>query len=378
MVSKIKFKNFKLFKDWQELEIKPITILIGKNNSGKSAVLKLPTMIGESLKGEVTEPISLNNKINLGKKYEELFYNKEILADTLDFEISDEKEKLFISIKGNNRGDGIEVKNYFYNDDEVKITKANLKGFKYSKVKSLRLNYDYIDAFREFPTEGYITDINGKIDSIGISGINAFKLLAQYKKNNNPLINSISRWFEVNFERWKIEINEISASIEGFDFVLSNDKIKNINILNTGSGIRQVLPLIVRSYMPVQEETLIIIEEPESHLHPAAHGNLAQRFVDSYVEDRSKRYLIETHSENFILRLQAMIADPESSFTSNDLQIYYVDYDENKLESVLKPISIDEDGEIEDWPDNVFNESIDEVYRLRRNQKKRRENAGEN
>jgi predicted ATP-dependent endonuclease of OLD family len=50
MVSQIRFKNFKLFKNWQTLEIKPITILIGKNNSGKTALLKLPAMIGESLK----------------------------------------------------------------------------------------------------------------------------------------------------------------------------------------------------------------------------------------------------------------------------------------------------------------------------------------
>ncbi len=110
MVSKIKFKNFKLFKNWQELEIKPITVLIGKNNTGKSAILKLPTIISESLKGEISEPISLDSKINVGKKYEELFYNKEILADTIDFEISDEKEILNISIKGNNRGDNVEIK----------------------------------------------------------------------------------------------------------------------------------------------------------------------------------------------------------------------------------------------------------------------------
>ncbi len=47
MITKIKFKNYKLFKQTQTLEIKPITILIGKNSSGKTAVLKLPTLICE-------------------------------------------------------------------------------------------------------------------------------------------------------------------------------------------------------------------------------------------------------------------------------------------------------------------------------------------
>lgn len=371
MVSKIRFKNFKLFKNWQELEIKPITVLIGKNNTGKSAILKLPTMISESLKGEISEPISLNSKISVGKRYEELFYNKEILADTIDFEISDEKEKLKISIKGNNRGDNVEIKSYTLNDEDIKITKSNLKGFKHAKVKSLKLPFDYIDAFREFPKAGYITDINGKIDSIGISGLNAFKLLAQYRKENNPLISLISKWFDTNFEGWKIEIKEIAASIEGFDFVLSNNKIKNINILNTGSGIRQVLPLIVRSYMPVEEETLIIIEEPESHLHPAAHGNLAQRFVDSFLENNSKRYLIETHSKNFILRLQALIADPKVDFSNKDIAVYYVDYKEDEQLSILERLEIDADGEFTKWPEEIFNESYKELLLLKQNQSDR-------
>lgn len=371
MVSKIKFKNFKLFKNWQELEIKPITILIGKNNTGKSAVLKLPTMISESLKGEIPEPISLNSKINVGKKYEELFYNKEILADTIDFEISDEKEVLKISIKGNNRGDNIEIKSYNLNDEDIKITKSNLKGFKYNKLKSLKLNYDYIDAFRKFPSGGYVTDINGRIENIGTSGLNAFKLLAQYRKENNPLLGAISKWFESNFEGWKIEIKEITASIEGFDFVLSNNKIKNINILNTGSGIRQVLPLIVRSYMPVEEETLIIIEEPESHLHPAAHGNLAQRFVESYLENDAKRYLIETHSKNFILRLQALIADPKVKFSTKDIAVYYVDYIENDQFSILERLDLDEFGDFTKWPDEIFNESYKELLLLKQNQSDR-------
>lgn len=371
MVSKIKFKNFKLFKNWQELEIKPITILIGKNNTGKSAVLKLPTMISESLKGEFSEPISLNSKINVGKKYEELFYNKEILADTIDFEISDEKEKLKICIKGDNRGDNIEVKSYNLNDEEIKITKSNIKGFKHSKVKSLKLAYDYIDAFREFPKGGYITDINGKIENIGITGQNAFKLLAQYRKENNPLLSSISKWFEENFEGWKIEIKEITASIEGFDFVLSNHKIKNINILNTGSGIRQVLPLIVRSFMPVEEETLVIMEEPESHLHPAAHGNLAQRFVESYLENKNKKYLIESHSKNFILRLQSLIADPKVNFTNEDVAVYYVDYLEDEQISTLERLEINEIGEFTKWPEEIFNESYAELLRLKQNQSDR-------
>lgn len=62
------------------------------------------------------------------------------------------------------------------------------------------------------------------------------------------------------------------------------------------------------------EPTLIVVEEPETHLHPAAHGDLAERFVDSFIEDSNKRYLIETHSQNFVLRLRRLIAEKNQTF----------------------------------------------------------------
>ncbi|MFN5772160.1 AAA family ATPase, partial [Flavobacterium sp.] len=94
MVSKIRFKNFKLFKNWQELEIKPITILIGKNNSGKTAVLKLPIIISEGLKGNINEAVKLEfDEIKLGSEYSDLVYNRKILpGEFLELEISNSQE----------------------------------------------------------------------------------------------------------------------------------------------------------------------------------------------------------------------------------------------------------------------------------------------
>lgn len=53
MIDKISFKNYKIFRNRQTLTLKPITILIGKNNTGKTAIARLPTMIANSLSGEI-------------------------------------------------------------------------------------------------------------------------------------------------------------------------------------------------------------------------------------------------------------------------------------------------------------------------------------
>ncbi len=56
-ISKITFENYKAFKNKQSIDIKPITILIGKNSSGKSAIAKLLTLIDNALSYEIKEPL---------------------------------------------------------------------------------------------------------------------------------------------------------------------------------------------------------------------------------------------------------------------------------------------------------------------------------
>src|SRR5690606_17595243 len=104
----------------------------------------------------------------------------------------------------------------------------------------------------------------------------------------------------------------------------------DINISQTGMGISQVLPLIIRAYKPCKDETLIIIEEPESHLHPYAHAQVAQLFFESLELDKNKKYLIETHSQNFILRMRRLIA--EGKLHPSEFALYYVEFDEDKNE----------------------------------------------
>ncbi len=374
MINKISFKNYKLFKEKQTLEIKPITILIGKNNSGKSAVLKLPTLISGSLEGKFSAPFQLeNNGVRIGISYDDLFYNKEITGEALEFEIEDEKDNLNIFISGDRKFD-VNISKLKFNKVDIDISKIDFNGFltksKKFKMPKWKINFDYIYSFRKFPDPQF-SDIFSEYTKIGTDGENAYKLLAQYYKDQNPILEEIQNWFMHNFENWKLDVKDLSSSSPSYEIVLTTRDIKPINIVNTGSGIRQSLPLIVRSFMAIEEETLIIIEEPETHLHPAAHGNLAERFVQSYIENNKRKYLIETHSKNFILRLQALLADSNVNFTKNDIAIYYVDYVENKQFSTLEKLELDELGEFNKWPEEIFNESYRELLLLKQNQSER-------
>lgn len=375
MIHKISFKNYKLFKARQELELKPITILIGKNSSGKSAITKLPTLIENSLTGNFKEPINLQNKgIELGGEFIDLVYGRTRIGK-LEIAIEDKPEILEVII-----GSGIRTKDLpefdvwkYKNEEkefEANVDKDDFNGFlcKNIRFKNLTLNTDYIGPFREFPRrEGYNRTHQNYADSIGIDGKDAYPILVEDSiTTDQALLKKINNFYQKNFEGWGIKVNENDAP--NYKIEIFRERI-SINIKDVGQGISQTLPLVVRAFMPCKKETLIIIEQPELHLHPAAHGNLAQLFVESlFIDDNKtldskKFYLIETHSPNFVLRIRRLIA--EGKLSCKDVVIYYIDFDEEKNESNLRKIEIDNKGRPNFWPRAIFNESLDETIAIR-------------
>lgn len=101
---------------------------------------------------------------------------------------------------------------------------------------------------------------------------------------------------------------------------------------------------------PNQEEItsypthVICVEEPEIHLHPKYQSKLAKMFIEAY-QKYNIHFIIETHSEYLIRKLQVMVADKENSLTSNDVSLNYVEKDENGV-STNRKIEILEDGRL--------------------------------
>jgi len=364
MINKISFKNYKLFKEEQTLELRPITILIGKNNSGKSAVMKLPTLIAGSLSGKFSQPFETKyQEVRIGLNPEDVFYNREITNDSLDFEISQGDELMAkCSIIGDIHNN-IRLRSLNYNNIEIDLKTTKVKGFVPDNVTPIEtINFDYIEAFRIKPEPNFQKNAS-EINKVGINGENSYPLYAKYYDEQNPIYKSISDWYYENFENWKLEISQISGSVISYEITLKNGTNKPINIVNTGSGISQSFPLILRSFMEVEKPTLIIMEEPETHLHPAAHGNLAERFVDSFLEDNNKSYLIETHSQNFVLRMRKLVA--EGKLKPEEFSIYYVNFNEETNDSTLEQIEVDEFGRVSFWPDGIFSETLNETMAIR-------------
>ena len=87
-VKSISLRNYKAFGDARvTIEIKPVTLFIGKNSSGKSSLLKLISIMSDLTSGYLDGPMILDNEyISLGARYEDVFHNNQTSGLSLGIE----------------------------------------------------------------------------------------------------------------------------------------------------------------------------------------------------------------------------------------------------------------------------------------------------
>ena len=110
-------------------------------------------------------------------------------------------------------------------------------------------------------------------------------------------------------------------------------------------------------------ESILIIEQPETHIHPKLQQKVIEYFVTVYIREKInkkfKKLLIETHSICMIERLKTLLLKEE--IKPNDLKIYYIDIDKETLKPQLKELCYIGNGKFNDLPpDYPLNSVIEE------------------
>jgi predicted ATPase len=149
-----------------------------------------------------------------------------------------------------------------------------------------------------------------------------------------------------------------------------------VSIPDVGFGVSQVLPVVVESFY-AQPNSTVIIEQPELHLHPAVQLNLADLFIAAVQSleagvDRNVQFIIESHSEHFLRRLQRRIA--EQKIAKEEVAIYFCD--SGPRGSTITPLEIDPYGNISNWPPNFFGDQMTEIAETQKAGIRRRRQKG--
>ena len=157
--------------------------------------------------------------------------------------------------------------------------------------------------------------------------------------------------------------------IEYFQELSMVDKRSNtvVSHRDIGVGISQVLPVLAKAY--ASQRKIIAVEQPEIHLHPALQADLGDVFIESALGEGRNRFLIETHSENLLLRIMRRIRQTKDSelpdgvpeIAPEDVCLLFVQTDGNS--SIIRHLELDEEGCLLDpWPGGFFEEGYRERF----------------
>ncbi|HEX4419161.1 MAG TPA: DUF3696 domain-containing protein [Kofleriaceae bacterium] len=179
---------------------------------------------------------------------------------------------------------------------------------------------------------------------------------------DNDLADRVDAWYREHMDGCRMQVRPLADAFE-----LSTTTVDGtaINLAQAGEGLHQVLPVVVQQKLhEIDDQTLPIvdlIEQPELHLHDAVHAPLADLFMATARLGRGA-VIVETHSEGLLLRVRRRIA--EGAFDPDDLAIHFVDRDAGG--SFVRRIDVNLHGELNDWPEGVFLESYREVMAMQR------------
>jgi predicted ATPase len=416
MITKFGCKNIKAIKEFDKIEIKPITVIMGENSSGKSSMLQALSLLSVNKTfGNDIRRIKYDNPFSqFGNS--DSFKNKddEII---LFFEISEQSTEIRFIYKDDN-----ESKEYGVLQ-RIDIKNGNLDiSFQLENENSLdySLNINNININENKDISEYLNKTKEDIKiSTNLKIINSIQLLTNNESIKNETINSIEElnkalkfivspldvfisnlisirhigtikdkketydygldyigYFGEKYKDRALNLKNsrfLKSSIKNiFDYDLTLDKKKQeifislekkkLQLHMFGSSVNSTIPILTQFAKNRDTETkdkyrLTIVEEPELNLHPQSQA----RFVESvFTKNRPKKQytILETHSDHILNKLRFLVS--QKVIKHQDIVIYY-----KQKNKKFKKIDINKCGQFtEDFPKGFFDATLDDLYSL--------------
>ena len=186
-------------------------------------------------------------------------------------------------------------------------------------------------------------------------------LLPDLLLRRDDLVERANKWLKQLDIDYELEIKSAEAfSGDLFQVRLIDIRRKepvSVALADVGYGISQLLPFVVQSLVPGKR--IISIEQPEVHIHPRLQADLGDLLVEAIKkEPPEKQFIIETHSEHLILRLQRLVY--EKRLDPEDVSVIYVSRGTEGAKA--ERLRLDDEGDfIDEWPNGFFLERLREL-----------------
>ena len=438
MLTELKLVNFRIFDDEVTVRFRPITLLIGKNNAGKSSVIKFLSMLRQSLGAYGGPFLSIRgDHVNLGSRFFDLKNTRsrkrrlkfhlhvqggdspgdavglylrkksiDLSACKLHYQVS--ADIAYNKRRGTFQGKDWGVTLFAHNEKVLEQHAAITENSKFLDFVSERqeqtVSADAAALALNFATQHCVELIGqniNAIDHIAPSRINTQRSidlgesipLAHVGSDGKYALHHLHALWEQHNEseehreQYKFVLRHLERilDIKAIDFLGNRgDRVQceavnattgaRTNMANFGFGVSQCLPVLVQGAVMHQGKTLMV-EQPEVQVHPTAQLDLGSYLADLW-QERGVGSIIETHSYNLLLRLRYLIAKGDNDLKPSDVSIAFFAVEDGK--AIVKNLDIDADGCLSGGlPMEFFGADIKESLNLSAAKYERHDNENE-
>ena len=374
MLRRIDLRHFKCFT-LLKLPLSPLTLLSGANASGKSSVLQALALLHQTMREhEWSLRLMLNGAaVRLGTVSDVIdqAHGRRAVGITL---LDDEREVRweFTGERTEMSMETVRVGGAFgdVGKDESKVLRHLLPWSPGEEVWAGSLadrlcDLSYLTAERVGPRETYLLEDLRYAPVVGPRGEHAVGVL--YSGGDAQVLDGLTiedapptrlrqveahmnRFFpgcEISVERVP-QANAVTLGLrtsKGMDFHRP---------IHTGFGLTQVLPVVVAA-LSARKEDLLLIENPEVHLHPA--GQVAMGTFLAEVAAARVQVILETHSDHVLNGIRRAVK--RGAILPEDVALHFFrlrpENESDRAAQVQSPV-LDRNGNVDTWPEGFFDQ----------------------
>jgi predicted ATPase len=385
MIQSIEIKNFKSIKS-KYFRLRNLNVVLGMNGQGKSSFIQTLLLLRQSEK--LSEGILKlnggdNGLVNIGTTKDARYqYSKEDENVSISLQFKDTepylmefvyeidadvfKQKIFLSDHFENyieqhKANPLFTNKFQYLNAQRIEPKATNTG-SYSNV----VEANDLGKFGQY-TAHYI-ELRGNeevvFDNILHSGSKTFDEITKKEFINRTLINQINLWLGEISPGVNVRTTKVTSELILLEYVFKQPNFGNTNRFkpeNVGFGISYALH-VVTALLKAKEGDLLIIENPESHIHPRGQAELGK--LIALVAQNDIQIIIETHSDHILNGIRVCVKD-NAELTERTALFYFEKVvTDSEQYSQITNIEVDKNGELSDYPVNLLAEWSNQILKL--------------